>query len=326
MKNLPNDAKDSPFVATVVITTRNRKNDLSRAISSALSQTCRVEVIVTDDASDDGTEELVLTKFPSVKLLRSETCKGYVSQRNLAATASSTNYIFSLDDDAEFGSIDTVAITIGEFDRPEIGAVAIPHIDTLTNKVVNAPAERDGGVVCIASYTGTAHALRRDVFLSLGGYLEELTHQGEESDYCIRMLAAGYVTRLGTAPLILHHESPRRSFDRMDFYGRRNDVLFGWRYAPLLMLPFHLVATTFNGLRVAISTRRIQSHCHGLVAGWRKILSGAIRRNPVSMVVYFTFRTMKKSGCLSLDTVNNSIPLRPFDQPNALTSPIKHPR
>jgi len=295
--------------ATIVITTRNRKDDLRKALASAFSQTVPVEVIVTDDASDDGTEAMIQCEFPAARVLRSDVCKGYVVQRNLAAVAATTNFIFSLDDDAEFGSADTVAITLSEFDAAAVGAVAIPHIDTLTSHVVNAPAPQDGRVLCIASYTGTAHALRRDVFLRLGSYREDLTHQGEESDYCVRMLAAGFVTRLGSAPLIQHHESPRRSYDRMDFYGRRNDVLFGWRYAPGLILPVHLLATTINGCRVALATGRLRSHGRGLIQGWRQILSGAIARQPVTLGVYRLYRTMKKAGAQPLETIARQLPI-----------------
>ncbi len=70
------------------------------------------------------------------------------------------------------------------------------------------------------TFIGTAHALRRDIFLKLGGYRDHLVHQGEESDFCIRMLDAGYLVRLGRSDPINHWESPKRDLRRMDFYGR----------------------------------------------------------------------------------------------------------
>lgn len=50
--------------ASVIIATRNRRSEVSRAIESALAQTVDVEVLVTDDGSDDGTEAEVMTSFP----------------------------------------------------------------------------------------------------------------------------------------------------------------------------------------------------------------------------------------------------------------------
>lgn len=298
--------------ATIVITTRNRKEELRNALRSAFSQDVPVEVLVTDDASDDGTSGMVAEEYPSARILRSETCLGLIVQRNRAAAGAAGPIIFSLDDDAEFGSPGTVRQTIEEFTDGRIGAVAIPHLDTATGNVVNASAPDDGGIWCVAAYTGTAHAVKRDVFLKLGGYREELVHQGEESDFCTRMLAAGLVTRLGRAPVIQHHESPRRSFERMDFYGRRNDLLFAWRHTPAAWLAPHLAGATLHGLRDAVCTGRWRSQCRGIVEGWRMILQGGALREPVPMSVYRAFRRLRKRGPLPLPEI---LPLLPPVRP-----------
>ena len=294
--------------ATIVITTRNRKEDLRQALRSAFAQDVAVEVIVTDDASEDGTQDMVREEFPAVRILRSDQCLGLIVQRNRAGDSASCDIIFSLDDDAAFGSSDTVRQTLTEFSDARIGAVAIPHVDTQTGRIVNPQAPDDGQIWCVASYTGTAHAVRRDVFLALGGYREDLVHQGEESDFCIRMLAAGFVTRLGRAPFLQHYESPRRSFTRMDHYGRRNDLLFAWRHAPAVWLVPHLLATTWNGLRSAAACGRWRSQIGGIVAGWHAILKRCYPREPVSTPVYRTFRTLKKRGPEKLEDIIESLP------------------
>jgi GT2 family glycosyltransferase len=297
-----------PPAATIVITTRDRREELRRALDSAFAQDVPVEVIVTDDASTDGTADMVKQEFPLAKLLRSEECVGLIVQRNRAAAAATCRIIFSLDDDAEFGSTDTVRRTLQDFSEPRIGAVAIPHIDTSTGKAVNEQAPDDDKVWCVASFTGTAHAVRRDVFLALGGYREDLIHQGEESDYCIRMLAAGLVTRLGRAPSIQHHESPRRSFTRMDFHGRRNDLFFAWRHAPATRLVPHLLGTTLLGLRDAAKTGRWKSQCDGIMEGWRRIIKRGTLREPVKPGVYRLFRELRRHGPKTLDEILPAVP------------------
>jgi GT2 family glycosyltransferase len=294
--------------ATIVITTRNRKDELRNALRSALSQDVPAEVIVTDDGSEDGTAAMVGEEFPSVKVLRTEGSVGLITQRNRAASVAAGSIIFSIDDDAEFGSADTVRQTLAEFSDERVGAIAIPHKDTVTNKVVNAAAPADGKVWCVAAYTGTAHAVRRDVFQKLRGYREDLVHQGEESDFCIRMLAAGLVTRLGRAPLIQHHESPRRSFARMDFYGRRNDIFFAWRHAPSCWLAPHLVGTSWHGLRDAANTGRWRTQGSGMLEGWRMIARGAALREPVPRKVYAAFRMLRRHGPKPMEEI---LPLLP---------------
>ena len=80
----------------------------------------------------------------------------------------------------------------------------------------------------VHAFVGAAHAVRRDVFLKVGGYREHFFFMGEEGDLCLRMMQAGYVTRLGRADPIYHLESSRRDLSRAGFSGRRNDILFAW--------------------------------------------------------------------------------------------------
>ena len=62
--------------ATVVITTKNRKNDLMVAVKSALNQTAAPEVLVVDDGSTDGTADLIRSEFPTVRVDRHEVVRG----------------------------------------------------------------------------------------------------------------------------------------------------------------------------------------------------------------------------------------------------------
>src|SRR5439155_24108910 len=98
--------------------------------------------------------------------------------------------VVSIDDDAAFSSSRTLERTLQEFDHPRIGAVAIPYVDVLQSDAVQHRAPGDEGVYVGPQFRGTAHALRRDLFLRLGGYREMLFHQTEEGDYCLRMLDA----------------------------------------------------------------------------------------------------------------------------------------
>ncbi|HVZ15938.1 MAG TPA: glycosyltransferase, partial [Terriglobales bacterium] len=199
-------------VATILIVTKNRKDELVRAIDSALTQSVPVEVFVIDDASTDGTFELVKCKFPTVRLERVEQSCGYVIHRNHGVKTATTDIVISIDDDATFPSPRTVEQTLAEFSHKRIGAVAIPYIDMFINASnVRQIAPAAEGIHVCGEYRGTAHALRKEVFTRLGGYHEILFYAGEERDYCLRMLASGYVTRLGRADPIHHFESPNRN-------------------------------------------------------------------------------------------------------------------
>lgn len=294
--------------AAVVITTKNRLEDLRKAVASALAQTVRPEVFVADDASTDGTPEAIAKEFPEVHLCSSASSVGYIVQRNRAATLVKAPIIFSIDDDAVFSTPRVIEQTLSEFDRPQVGAVAIPFIDVNRSPEVKQRAPRNDGVFAGYSFIGTAHALRRDLFLSLGGYREILVHQGEEGDYCTRMLSAGYITRCGLADPIHHFESPRRSWTRMDYYGSRNRILYSWMNVPLPFFPAHLVVTSALALAFSLEWGRCWIRVRGILAGHGLGLSGRSGRQPVTVQAYRMSRELKTRGAVSLDEIQSRFP------------------
>jgi glycosyltransferase involved in cell wall biosynthesis len=298
--------------ATVVITTKNRKEDLLNAIVSALAQTVRPEVIVMDDGSTDGTAEFILAKFPEIRLERSEHSLGYIRQRNRAARLASHPILFSIDDDAVFSSPLVVEQTLREFDHPRVGAVAIPFVDVNKSPEIHHRAPSAEGVYAGYAYIGTAHALRRDLFLRLSGYREILFHQSEEEDYCIRLLNAGYVTRYGCADPVHHFESPRRSWTRMDYYGARNKVLYACHNVPMPNLAVHLTATTFFTSIYARSPARFVTRLRGVAGAYSQIGLGRIRRQPVARSVYRLSRELKRRGAVRLDEIESRLPQPAF--------------
>lgn len=288
-------------VVTVLITTRNRKDELRRALKSAVGQTATAEVLVLDDGSTDGTAGMVRAEFPGVKLYRFEESKGLIVRRNEGARLAAGDIIFSIDDDAEFSTPHIVEQTLKEFDHPRVGAVAIPFIEpNKANQLLQRAPSADK-IWATDSYIGTAHALRRDLFLKLDGYREHLVHQGEEGDYCIRMLDAGYFVRLGNADPIRHFESPKRDLQRMDFYGCRNSILFAWQNVPASRLPLHLAVTTFNCLRWTFAPGRFWTRVGGLATAFGNFARA--KRSPVKMQTYYQWRNLRKSGPISLESV-----------------------
>ncbi|MBX3466771.1 MAG: glycosyltransferase family 2 protein [Planctomycetes bacterium] len=296
-------------VATVVISTKDRRESLARTIESALAQTVAPEVLVIDDGSTDGTDEMVRARFPQVHLERSPVSRGYIAQRNLGASLARAKVVVSLDDDAYFPSDRTVEQTLVEFDHRRVGAVAIPFVNVNSGPQVlqRAPA-RGADIFVTDSFVGTAYAIRRDVFLGLGGFRTEFFHQGEERDLCLRMLATGRVVRLGTADPIHHVESPLRSWRRMALYGRRNDVLFAWYNVPTVMLPVHLSASSLLGLRCGLRTGHLGAMGLGLLRGAGAALRAPRARRPVSLRTYVLARRLRRGRGLPLGLFELTLP------------------
>jgi len=89
---------------TVIIPTYNRAAIVGRAIRSVLRQTCRDwELIVVDDASTDGTEQVVKSFCePRIKYIRHDQNRRVSAARNTALRAAQGEYVAFLDDDDEW--------------------------------------------------------------------------------------------------------------------------------------------------------------------------------------------------------------------------------
>lgn len=286
--------------ATVVIATKNRKHDLRRAIASCLAQTVVPEVIVLDDGSTDGTERLIRQEFPGIRFYRSDKSLSVVVQRNRGAYQASSEFIFSIDDDAEFPSPHTIKQTLAEF-IPVVGAVAIPFVNVKQSNKIHQRAPRREGIYLTDIFFGTAYAIRRSLFLDVGGYNECLRQVEEEVDLCIRMLERGYFTRLGNADPIHHYESPVRDNRWRTVFGSRNKILFCWHNVPMPDLLFHLPAACLNRVIFGFRIRQPIQVAKGVLMGFGACFFARGTRRPVSRKTYRLFRRMRKAGALQID-------------------------
>lgn len=127
---------NAPLV-TVVIPTRNRADHLARAVHSVLAQSHnRLELIVVDDASTDGTAELLATLAADdgrLRVVRQAERQGASAARNLGARHGSGELLAFLDDDCRW--------------KPDKLAVQLPLLDAVHGAVYARQAIRkpDGG-------------------------------------------------------------------------------------------------------------------------------------------------------------------------------------
>ena len=89
---------------SVVIPLYNRRDEIGRAIASALRQTrAPDEIIVVDDASRDGSVDRVAALEDSrIRLLRHDRNRGAAAARNTGIAAATTDWIALLDSDDEW--------------------------------------------------------------------------------------------------------------------------------------------------------------------------------------------------------------------------------
>jgi GT2 family glycosyltransferase len=216
---------------TVGITTRNRPQALDRCLRSlqaiaALSP----EIIVFDDGSRPPVEEQLagLDSALRPRIVRDDRAPGYITGRNRLVREASASRVLLLDDDAallEGGSIERALELLDSDER--VAAIAFAQADRNGRRWDDAMQPGRGRVPCyIPSFIGFAHLVRRDLFLQIGGYRESFAFYGEEKDFCLRLLDAGFRTVYLPDALVVHEpDGGGRSKQRYLRYVTRNDCL-----------------------------------------------------------------------------------------------------
>ena len=83
-----------------IVPTHNGRAFIARALDSALAQSAPAdEVVVVDDASTDGTADLVAERYPGIRLVRLPGNVGSGAARNAGVAASTGDLIAFLDHD-----------------------------------------------------------------------------------------------------------------------------------------------------------------------------------------------------------------------------------
>jgi GT2 family glycosyltransferase len=91
------------FALSVCICTRNRPEELSRALRSIGTSTLAVhEVVVSDDSTDAASQELTEQQFPSVRWVQGPQI-GLGANRNRALECVTGTHVLFIDDDVELG-------------------------------------------------------------------------------------------------------------------------------------------------------------------------------------------------------------------------------
>lgn len=132
----------TPAMLSVLIVNWNTRDHLDRCLASlqANPPELPMEVIVVDNASSDGSEQMVRDNYPQVKLVQSGANLGYAAGNNLAFKHARGDWLLTLNPDTEVGpgalqkAVETLAA------HPECASLAVRLIlpDGSTQKTVRA--------------------------------------------------------------------------------------------------------------------------------------------------------------------------------------------
>ena len=230
---------------SIGITTKNRPDALAACLRSLESlRGFDLQVLVFDDGSDPPAD-VSGAPLADVRVLRDPAAPGYIVGRNRLVRAASEPAVLLLDDDTLVFSRESVEQALAVLDAdPQVAAVAFAQAEADGSPWPAGMQPSPVAFRCVVpSFIGFAHLLRREVFLALGGYREAFIYYGEEKEYCLRTLDAGYrIVYLPDARVAHIPATAGRSQTRYLRFVVRNDCLNALYNDPMLRLLWMLPA------------------------------------------------------------------------------------
>jgi GT2 family glycosyltransferase len=192
-----------------------------------------MQVVVVDNASGDGSAEMVAAEYPNVELHASERNLGFAAATNLGIRSQSAPYVLALNPDTRLteGALETILAVMdahpevavagcklvledGSFDHAARRSFPTPlsalgHFSGLGRRR-GAPAsltayrapEVDSGPV--DAVNGAFMLIRRDAFDQVGGFDEGYWMYMEDLDLCYRLSEAGWITWYEPGATVIH--------------------------------------------------------------------------------------------------------------------------
>jgi GT2 family glycosyltransferase len=232
--------RPDPRVAVVMIT-MNGRGRIGRALEQLSALPEAPEIVVVDNGSTDGTSDVIRRRFPHVRVV--ELCHNRgAAGRTAGVAAVDAPYVAFAEDDSwyEPGALSAAAevfqrhpevalinaqVLVGEAGRPE--PLHEDMVDTPVPERPHLPGHR------ILSFLEGASIVRRDAYVSVGGFDPRLLIGGPEEHLAADLLADGWELRYIPEIRARHlpdHKQPPALVRRL---GLRNTLWFAWTRRPL---------------------------------------------------------------------------------------------
>jgi GT2 family glycosyltransferase len=287
-----------------VVVTWQGASLLPPCLDSLRRQTVPHTVVVVDNGSTDGTEDLLADRFPEVRVVQTGANLGFAGGVQAGLDAAQTPYVALLNNDAvaEPGWLaallgaaeahpEAAAVTsrmlLQDTDPPLLNNTGVVLLDTDygADRDLRADADTRTDADSVFGFSGGAALLRLDAVRAVGGFPTRFFLYYEDTDLSWRLRLAGWDIRYEPRAVVHHAHSATvdQTSDRFAFFNERNRLLMLTRCAPaarVLRALFRFLLTT-GSLALKRALRRPVPAVHVFAVGLRlRVLGSYVRALP----------------------------------------------
>lgn len=271
---------------SIIIINYNVKEFLQNLIHSLQKALSKIthEIIVVDNASDDGSVEFIREKFPQINLIVNKTNVGFSKANNEALKVSKGKFILLINPDT-IVSEDTITKMIDFINQyPEVGLAGckilnpdgslqlacrrsfpgpwtsfckVTGLSTLFPKSklfakYNLTYLDENSTYEVDAISGSFMMMKREAYEKVGGFDEQFFMYGEDLDLCYRIQKNGYKVFYYPGTQIIHYKgesTKRSSLDETKYFYNAMNLFVKKHFSS-----FYLVEII---LRSAIGFRKI---------------------------------------------------------------------
>ncbi len=256
--------------ASIIIVNWNGKHLLGECLDSVFAQSFEdFEVILVDNASTDGSAELVKENYPRVRIIQNSENAGFARANNLGAKAAGGDYLVLLNYDTAVEKGWLGALLAPMEQDPTIGCTSSKVIFYGKRDLINSAGTffsfigvsgSLGDAVPRTSFmhpfelfapTGASFAVRRKLYAEIGGFDESYFMYDEDVDLGWRIWNAGFRVVFIPDSIAYHKYSPIQKPYKY-YYILRNKFWTIWKNARARDLLWLLPLSFISSLSIAL--------------------------------------------------------------------------
>jgi N-acetylglucosaminyl-diphospho-decaprenol L-rhamnosyltransferase len=225
----------------VVVLTHNRAREVVCTLERLRALPERPPIVVVDNASTDGTAEIVRRRFPDLTCLHLKANTG-AAGRNAGVRCCDRPYVALCDDDTwwEPGALQHTADLLDAHPRLAVVTAKVlvrekERVDPVSLEMARSPLRAPPGLpgAPLLGFLAGASVVRRSAFLQVGGFEPRLFLGGEEELLAIDLARAGWALAYIDCLIVHHYPSPRRDAPARVRLLERNALWIAWLRRPL---------------------------------------------------------------------------------------------